>query len=174
MSEKIGGAEGTKFTDEFTQLERVSLCIDLTANLPQAILVLGRKLTSQMSWWRSCSIAPKNTYSPIQVSSCGNKVGERVLIVYSRIASRTKLMVSSKLKGAPGKPHTYPQPEGLLGEVMCKYGKELNEDSNFGKLLFESRFVSRKTNNFITHSTKPGGDGRSNEGDGRSEVCTRG
>lgn len=25
MSEKIGGVEGTKFTDEFTQLERVSL-----------------------------------------------------------------------------------------------------------------------------------------------------
>lgn len=48
-------------------------------------------------------------------------------------ASRTKLMVSSKLKGAPGKPHTYPQPEGLLGEAMCKYGKDLNEDSNFGK-----------------------------------------
>ena len=25
MSEKIGGAEGTKFTDEFTHMERVSI-----------------------------------------------------------------------------------------------------------------------------------------------------
>ncbi len=42
-------------------------------------------------------------------------------------------MVSSKLKGAPGKPHMYPQPEGVLGEIMCKYGKELGDESNFGK-----------------------------------------
>lgn len=27
MSEKIGGVEGTKFTDEFTQLERVSVSL---------------------------------------------------------------------------------------------------------------------------------------------------
>lgn len=32
MSEKIGGVEGTKFTDEFTQLERVSLWKNITVN----------------------------------------------------------------------------------------------------------------------------------------------
>lgn len=41
-------------------------------------------------------------------------------------------MVSSKLKGAPGKPHSYPQPEGILADAMCKYGKEIDEESNFG------------------------------------------
>ncbi|OTF80122.1 endophilin-A-like protein [Euroglyphus maynei] len=46
-------------------------------------------------------------------------------------------MVSSKLKGAPGKPHSYPQPEGLLADAMCKYGKEVNDDSNFAKSLTE-------------------------------------
>ena len=27
----------------------------------------------------------------------------------------------------------YPQPEGTLGEHMCKHGKDLGEDSTFGK-----------------------------------------
>ena len=29
----------------------------------------------------------------------------------------------------------YPQPEGVLGEAMCRYGKELGDDSNFGLAL---------------------------------------
>lgn len=49
-------------------------------------------------------------------------------------------MVSSKLKGAPGKPHSYPQPEGILAEAMCKYGKEINEDSSFGKFQLKRSF----------------------------------
>ena len=40
-------------------------------------------------------------------------------------------MLSSKMKGQ--KQHTYPQPEGILGEAMCKYGKDLGENSNFCK-----------------------------------------
>lgn len=40
-------------------------------------------------------------------------------------------MLSSKMKGQ--KQHTYPQPEGILGEAMCKYGKEIGENSNFCK-----------------------------------------
>ena len=48
----------------------------------------------------------------------------------TRTATRAKLTVSSKIKGS--KTHSYPQPEGTLGDAMCKYGKDLGEDSSFG------------------------------------------
>jgi len=39
----------------------------------------------------------------------------------------------SKLRGQTN--HTlYPQPEGMLGECMAKYGKELGEDSLYGMM----------------------------------------
>ncbi|XP_075679196.1 SH3 domain containing GRB2 like, endophilin-A isoform X4 [Dermatophagoides pteronyssinus] len=98
MNEKIGGVEGTKFTDEFTQLERRT---DLTYELVDELI---------------------------------NRTKE---YLQPNPASRTKLMVSSKLKGAPGKPHSYPQPEGILADAMCKYGKEIDEESNFAKSLSE-------------------------------------
>lgn len=47
-------------------------------------------------------------------------------------ASRTKLMVSSKIRGG-ARAHAYPQPEGTLGEAMVKFGKDLGEESPFGK-----------------------------------------
>ncbi|KAI2805115.1 Endophilin-A2 [Blomia tropicalis] len=98
MSEKIGGAEGTKFTDDYTNLERKT---DMTNELVDELI---------------------------------NKTKE---YLQPNPASRTKLMVSSKLKGVPGKPHSYPQPEGVLGEVMCKYGKDLGDESNFAQSLIE-------------------------------------
>ena len=38
----------------------------------------------------------------------------------------------SKLRGQTNN-MLYPQPEGLLGECMTKYGKELGEDSPYGE-----------------------------------------
>ncbi|KPM03685.1 endophilin-A-like protein [Sarcoptes scabiei] len=98
MNEKIGGVEGTKFNDEYTQLERRT---DLTCELVDDLI---------------------------------NRTKE---YLQPNPASRTKLMVSSKLKGVPGKPHSYPQPEGILADAMCKYGKEINEESGFAKSLIE-------------------------------------
>ncbi|KAH9421744.1 Endophilin-A2 [Dermatophagoides pteronyssinus] len=72
MNEKIGGVEGTKFTDEFTQLERRT---DLTYELVDELI------------------------------------------------NRTK---------------EYLQPNpGILADAMCKYGKEIDEESNFAKSLSE-------------------------------------
>lgn len=50
-------------------------------------------------------------------------------------ASRAKLSMlntMSKIRGQVKNPG-YPQSEGLLGESMIRYGRELGEDSNFGE-----------------------------------------
>ncbi|XP_072261010.1 endophilin-A2 isoform X2 [Pyxicephalus adspersus] len=55
-------------------------------------------------------------------------------------ASRAKLSMLntvSKIRGQVKNPG-YPQPEGLLGECMIRYGKELGEDSNFGDALLDA------------------------------------
>lgn len=43
------------------------------------------------------------------------------------------LNTMSKIRGQVKNPG-YPQAEGLLGECMSKYGRELGEDTNFGKM----------------------------------------
>ncbi|PKK18553.1 SH3-domain GRB2-like 1, transcript variant X1 [Columba livia] len=55
-------------------------------------------------------------------------------------ASRAKLTMlntMSKIRGQVKSPG-YPQSEGLLGECMIRYGKELGEDSNFGDALLDA------------------------------------
>jgi hypothetical protein len=49
-------------------------------------------------------------------------------------ASRAKMLAVKSISKLQGKTNNslYPQPEGLLGECMTKYGKELGEDSLFG------------------------------------------
>lgn len=52
-------------------------------------------------------------------------------------ASRAKLSITNNLSKMRGqaKNNPYPQPEGTLGEVMIKNGKDLGDDSNFGNAL---------------------------------------
>ncbi|XP_034278610.1 endophilin-A2 isoform X2 [Pantherophis guttatus] len=55
-------------------------------------------------------------------------------------ASRAKLTMLntvSKIRGQVKNPG-YPQSEGLLGESMMRYGKELGDDSNFGDALLDA------------------------------------
>ncbi|XP_010081899.1 PREDICTED: endophilin-A2 isoform X3 [Pterocles gutturalis] len=55
-------------------------------------------------------------------------------------ASRAKLTMlntMSKIRGQVKSPG-YPQSEGLLGECMIRYGKELGDDSNFGDALLDA------------------------------------
>lgn len=52
-------------------------------------------------------------------------------------ASRAKLTMLntvSKIRGQVKNPG-YPQSEGLLGETMIRYGKELGDESNFGECV---------------------------------------
>lgn len=59
----------------------------------------------------------------------------RSTLSLSHTASRAKLSMlntMSKIRGQVKNPG-YPQAEGLLGECMGKYGRELGEDTNFGE-----------------------------------------
>ncbi|MEQ2164698.1 hypothetical protein GOODEAATRI_009427 [Goodea atripinnis] len=64
---------------------------------------------------------------------------ERVICTSPNPASRAKLSMLntvSKIRGQVNSPG-YPQPEGLLGESMNKYGRDLGEDNNFGGALLD-------------------------------------
>lgn len=69
-------------------------------------------------------------------SSCWQvQVIANTAVAVSVPASRAKLTMlntMSKIRGQVKNPG-YPQSEGLLGESMIRYGKELGEDSNFGE-----------------------------------------
>lgn len=101
MSEKIGGAEATKLTDEFTELERKT---DITNELVEELIVKTKEY------------------------------------LQPNPASRAKLMAVSKISKLSGqaKSAAYPQPEGVLGESMVKYGKALGEEGAFGRSLVEA------------------------------------
>ncbi|XP_021333879.1 SH3-domain GRB2-like 1b isoform X1 [Danio rerio] len=100
VSEKVGGAEGTKLDEEFKDLERK---VDVTN---KAVVEVISKTSEYLQ---------------------------------PNPASRAKLSMlntMSKIRGQVKSPG-YPQAEGLLGECMGKYGRELGEETNFGGALME-------------------------------------
>lgn len=100
MSEKVGGAEGTKLDEDFVELERKS---DFTS---RAVL----EVISKTSEYLQPNPATR--------------------------AKLTMLNTVSKIRGQEKNPG-YPQPEGLLGDCMLKYGREMGTGSNFGQALSE-------------------------------------
>lgn len=57
-------------------------------------------------------------------------------VVYIRTASRAKLGMLNTVSKIRGQVKTtgYPQTEGLLGDCMLRYGRELGEESTFGNV----------------------------------------
>ncbi|XP_069818667.1 endophilin-A2 isoform X1 [Dendropsophus ebraccatus] len=101
VSEKVGGAEGTKLDEDFKEMEKK---VDVTSKAVSEVLA--------------------KTIEYLQPNP----------------ASRAKLSMLntvSKIRGQVKNPG-YPQPEGLLGECMVRYGKELGEESNFGNALLDA------------------------------------
>ncbi|XP_036435492.1 SH3-domain GRB2-like 1b isoform X1 [Colossoma macropomum] len=101
VSEKVGGAEGTKLDEEFRDLERK---VDVTS---KAVVEVISKTSEYLQ---------------------------------PNPASRAKLSMlntMSKIRGQVKSPG-YPQAEGLLGECMAKYGRDLGEDTNFGAALIDA------------------------------------
>ncbi|XP_056148642.1 endophilin-A2-like isoform X2 [Lampris incognitus] len=100
VSEKVGGAEGTKLDEDFRDLEKKA---DVTS---RAVVEVISKTTEYLQ--------------PNPASR----------------AKLTMLNTVSKIRGQVNSPG-YPQPEGLLGECMTKYGREMGEDTNFGGALVD-------------------------------------
>ncbi|XP_063057699.1 SH3-domain GRB2-like 1b isoform X2 [Engraulis encrasicolus] len=101
VSEKVGGAEGTKLDEDFKDLERK---VDVTS---KAVVEVISKTSEYLQ---------------------------------PNPASRAKLSMlntMSKIRGQVKSPG-YPQAEGLLGECMAKYGRDLGEDTNFGGALMDA------------------------------------
>uniref|UniRef100_A0A670KH41 SH3 domain containing GRB2 like 1, endophilin A2 n=1 Tax=Podarcis muralis TaxID=64176 RepID=A0A670KH41_PODMU len=101
VSEKVGGAEGTKLDEDFKEMEKK---VDLTSKAVTEVLA------------RTTEYLQPNPASR---------------------AKLTMLNTVSKIRGQVKNPG-YPQSEGLLGETMIRYGKELGEDSNFGDALLDA------------------------------------
>ncbi|NWZ45366.1 SH3G1 protein, partial [Brachypodius atriceps] len=101
VSEKVGGAEGTKLDDDFKEMEKK---VDLTSKAVTEVLT--------------------RTIEYLQPNPASR-------------AKLTMLNTMSKIRGQVKNPG-YPQSEGLLGECMIRYGKELGEDSNFGDALLDA------------------------------------
>ncbi|XP_023699648.1 endophilin-A2 isoform X1 [Paramormyrops kingsleyae] len=101
VSEKVGGAEGTKLDEEFKDMEKK---VDVTS---KAVVEIISKTSEYLQ---------------------------------PNPASRAKLSMlntMSKIRGQVKSPG-YPQAEGLLGECMAKFGRELGEDTNFGGALIDA------------------------------------
>ncbi|KAL2090050.1 hypothetical protein ACEWY4_014738 [Coilia grayii] len=101
VSEKVGGAEGTKLDEDFKDLERK---VDVTS---KAVVEVISKTSEYLQ---------------------------------PNPASRAKLSMlntMSKIRGQVKSPG-YPQAEGLLGECMAKYGRDLGEETNFGGALVDA------------------------------------
>uniref|UniRef100_UPI003AAA7510 endophilin-A2-like isoform X5 n=1 Tax=Centroberyx gerrardi TaxID=166262 RepID=UPI003AAA7510 len=100
VSEKVGGAEGTKLDEDFKDLERRA---DVTSKAVVDVIC---------------------------------KTSEYLQPNPASRAKLTMLNTVSKIRGQVKSPG-YPQPEGLLGECMTKYGREMGEDTNFGGALVD-------------------------------------
>ncbi|XP_039670898.1 endophilin-A2-like isoform X1 [Perca fluviatilis] len=98
VSEKVGGAEGTKLDEDFKDLERRA---DVTSKAVVEVI---------------------------------SKTSEYLQPNPATRAKLSMLNTVSKMRGQVKSPG-YPQPEGLLGECMTKYGRDMGEDTSFGGAL---------------------------------------
>lgn len=143
MSEKVGGAEGTKLDEDFKELERVLYnymmtsinCVLIRNIFLNSVYALSVDINKCLSLYhQKADITSKTVVDVI------NKTSE---YLQPNPATRTKLSMLntvSKMRGQVNSPG-YPQPEGLLGECMTKYGRDIGEDTNFGKNCERSTLV---------------------------------
>ncbi|KAB0399011.1 hypothetical protein E2I00_003267 [Balaenoptera physalus] len=127
VSEKVGGAEGTKLDDDFKEMERK---VDVTSRAVMEIM------TKTIEYLQPNPVSSK--LLPTELQKFMSILKTESLISLSP-ASRAKLSMintMSKIRGQEKGPG-YPQAEALLAEAMLKFGRELGDDCNFGPALGE-------------------------------------
>lgn len=124
MSEKVGGAEGTKLDEEFQDLERVKCQHRFRAS--RCFFLLAHAFL-----WLS-----------IQKADTTGKALADLLIKSSDYlqpnpAVRAKLTMANTVSKIRGQEQAsgYPHPEGLLGDSMIKYGHDLGGASSLGETV---------------------------------------
>ncbi|KAK7820353.1 hypothetical protein U0070_007559 [Myodes glareolus] len=164
VSEKVGGAEGTKLDDDFKEMERK---VDVTSRAVMEIMTktieylqpnpaelpiplrhaptaqLNRPFSSIMpsdSSFSSCTRLTPAAFPGLMagtgsLSALGSDDGLLSLSPASR-AKLSMINTMSKIRGQEKGPG-YPQAEALLAEAMLKFGRELGDDCNFGPALGE-------------------------------------
>ncbi|KAK7909963.1 hypothetical protein WMY93_014647 [Mugilogobius chulae] len=109
VSEKVGGAEGTKLDDDFKEMEKK---VDITS---RAVLDIMTKTTEYLQpnpgkrLMLDNNLQSKAEYDQHHVKDPGQEKG-------------------------PG----YPQAESVLGDAMLRFGRELGEESCFGLALLDA------------------------------------
>lgn len=117
VTEKMGGAEGTKLDLDFMDMERVGKCFCLW-NLSSNSTLQKTDVTYEL------------------VEELQTKTKEFLQPNPTARAKMAAVKGISKLSGQ-AKSNTYPQPEGVLGDCMLTYGKKLGDDSYFGQAMVE-------------------------------------
>lgn len=125
VTEKMGGAEGTKLDLDFMDMERVSFILICTEHFTKRLNFL---VLANLPIFR------------LQKTDVTNELVEELQIKTKEFlqpnpTARAKMAAVkgiSKLSGQ-AKSNTYPQAEGLLADCMLMYGKKLGENSIFGE-----------------------------------------
>ncbi|XP_077835619.1 endophilin-A2 isoform X3 [Macaca mulatta] len=127
VSEKVGGAEGTKLDDDFKEMEKK---VDVTSKAVTE--VLARTIEYLQPNPGGCSSHCQGL--PQALWPLPHLPGHPIPASRAKL---TMLNTVSKIRGQVKNPG-YPQSEGLLGECMIRHGKELGGESNFGDALLDA------------------------------------
>lgn len=136
----MGAAEATKLDDEFSEMERK---IDLTYELIGA-LTNGTNEYLQPNPGE-CTFQAFSFF--LRLGRCfrfSDPLCARMKLRFSATRAKMAAMATvSKVRGTT-KSQAYPQTEGLLSEMMVKYGKGLGDDSDLGKALCDAAEAFRQ------------------------------
>lgn len=129
VSEKVGGAEGTKLDEDFKDLERVTCKFTSQENICSKKNFFWLTTKDHCDGFLFLQKADVTSKAVVDIIS---KISE---YLQQNPAARTKLAMLgtvSKIRGQ-AKGLDYPQPEGILGECMTKYGQDMGQNTDFGE-----------------------------------------
>lgn len=129
VSEKVGGAEGTKLDEDFKDLERVTCKFTSQESIYSKNKLFWLTKKDHCDGFLCLQKADVTSKAVVEIIS---KTSEYLQPNPATRAKLTMLGTVSKIRGQVKSPG-YPQPEGLLGECMTKYGRDMGQNTGFGE-----------------------------------------